>query len=134
MSVRSKQRRRSSPPSGRPLPRRDQRVRTLENYYVRKQISGNENVLLGEELLTPERSIAVDRNIIPLGAPAWLDTELREGGDTHYRHRVIPITDKDQARDSLAQDAANKARGRASTILTGGTGLLDDDTAKHYLL
>jgi len=31
--------------------------------------------------LTQERSIAVDRNVIPLGTPVWLDTTLPDGSD-----------------------------------------------------
>lgn len=38
--------------------------------------------------LTPERSVAVDRRIIPLGSPLWLDTKLPQS-DTPYRRIVF---------------------------------------------
>lgn len=41
--------------------------------------------------LTPERSIAVDRRIIPLGAPIWLDASApdAEGGETVLRRLFV---------------------------------------------
>ncbi len=66
------------------------------------------------------------------GKPSTIDAQRQQARfDAQQREAQA---DKDKARDRLAQDAADKSRGRASTILTGGTGLLDDDTAKHYLL
>ncbi len=35
--------------------------------------------------LTPERSIAIDARVIPLGVPVWLDTTLPAGDQTTYR-------------------------------------------------
>ena len=35
--------------------------------------------------LTPERSVAVDRSIIPLGSPLWLDTKLPQSDDPYRR-------------------------------------------------
>jgi len=41
----------------------------------------------------------------------------------------------EKARMQMAQEAEGRAIGRASTILTGGKGLLDDDvSAKRFLL
>ena len=39
-----------------------------------------------------------------------------------------------KSRDEVAHLAASKSRGRASTLLAGGKGLMEDDTAKRYLL
>lgn len=35
--------------------------------------------------LTPERSVAVDRSIIPLGSPLWLDTQLPQSNQAYRR-------------------------------------------------
>ena len=48
--------------------------------------------------LTPERSLAVDRRFIPLGAPIWLDT-------------TWPATDKPLRRLMIAQDSGSAIRG-----------------------
>ncbi len=40
--------------------------------------------------LTPKRSLAVDKNIIPLGVPIWLDTEFpTETQSNHFQHLMV---------------------------------------------
>ena len=60
--------------------------------------------------LTPQRSIAVDRSIIPLGTPVWLDTELPDGDGSRYRRLV------------LAQDTGGAIRGPVRADLFWGRG------------
>ncbi|GBR08370.1 MltA domain-containing protein [Asaia siamensis] len=38
--------------------------------------------------LTPGRSVAIDRSLLPMGAPIWVDTHLPEanGGEGHWMH------------------------------------------------
>lgn len=60
--------------------------------------------------LTPERSIAVDRDIIPLGSPVWLDTKLPERGSEPYRRLV------------LAQDTGGAINGPVRADLFWGRG------------
>ena len=39
--------------------------------------------------LTPERSIAVDRNVIPLGAPVWLQTTLPDARQSPFNQLML---------------------------------------------
>ncbi len=39
--------------------------------------------------LTPERSVAVDRSVIPLGFPVWLDTTYPDGSGDRYQRLVL---------------------------------------------
>ncbi len=59
--------------------------------------------------LVAERTIAVDRNVIPLGLPVWLDTTL-PGTDQPYRRLV------------LAQDTGGAIKGHVRADLFWGTG------------
>lgn len=59
--------------------------------------------------LSPQRSIAVDRNVIPLGSPVWLDTILPES-ELPYRRLV------------LAQDTGGAIKGHVRADLFWGHG------------
>ena len=58
--------------------------------------------------LTDERSLAVDRRVIPLGTPVWLDTTLPDG--TRYQRLMI------------AQDTGGAIRGPVRADVFFGTG------------
>ena len=61
--------------------------------------------------LTAERSIAIDREIIPLGVPVWLDTKLPDdGADSRYRRLV------------MAQDTGGAINGPVRADLFWGRG------------
>ena len=60
--------------------------------------------------LTPERSIAVDRNVIPLGAPVWLQTTLPD-------ERQTPLN-----RLMLAQDTGGAIKGHVRADVFWGRG------------
>ena len=61
--------------------------------------------------LTPERSIAVDRRVIPLGAPVWLQTSLPD-------ERATPFN-----RLMLAQDTGGAIKGHVRADVFWGRGL-----------
>ncbi|MBU2654431.1 MltA domain-containing protein [Acidomonas methanolica] len=69
--------------------------------------------------LTPGRSMAVDRTVLPLGAPLWVETTMPEGtGDAGaWRHLV------------LAQDIGSDIRGAGRGDLFTGWGARAEDVA-----
>jgi len=60
--------------------------------------------------LTPQRSIAVDRNVIPLGAPVWLQTTLPNEEQTPFNKLM------------LAQDTGGAIRGHVRADVFWGRG------------
>ena len=60
--------------------------------------------------LTPERSIAVDRNVIPLGAPVWLQTTLPDARQSPFNQLM------------LAQDTGGAIRGHVRADVFWGRG------------
>ena len=60
--------------------------------------------------LTPRRSIAVDRNVIPLGAPVWLQTTLPDEQESPL-HRLM-----------LAQDTGGAIKGHVRADVFWGQG------------
>ncbi len=60
--------------------------------------------------LTPERSIAVDRSVIPLGAPVWLQTTLPDDEESPF------------ARLMLAQDTGGAIKGHVRADVFWGQG------------
>ncbi len=60
--------------------------------------------------LTPERSLAVDAGVIPLGAPLWIETTLPDARRPGY-HRLV-----------LAQDTGGAIRGPVRVDLFWGRG------------
>jgi len=67
--------------------------------------------------LTPERSLAVDRDFVPLGLPVWLDTTLRDGAP--YRHLLV------------AQDTGGAIDGPVRGDVFFGSGPRAEDLAGH---
>lgn len=60
--------------------------------------------------LTPRRSIAVDRNVIPLGAPVWLQTTLPDGVESPLNQLM------------LAQDTGGAIKGHVRADVFWGRG------------
>lgn len=62
--------------------------------------------------LTPGRSVAVDRNVLPLGVPLWIDTHLPQanGAEGHWTHLVF------------AQDVGSDIKGVGRADLFTGWG------------
>ena len=67
--------------------------------------------------LTPERSLAVDRDYVPLGLPVWLETTLPD--DTPYRRLMI------------AQDTGGAINGPIRGDVFFGAGQRAEDLAGH---
>ncbi|HIM71702.1 MAG TPA: murein transglycosylase, partial [Alphaproteobacteria bacterium] len=63
-------------------------------------------------VLTPQRSLAVDRRFIPLGVPIWLETKVprRKGEDEFWRRLMI------------AQDTGGAIRGAVRGDVFWGAG------------
>lgn len=68
--------------------------------------------------LTPERSIAVDRSIIPLGTPVWVDTELPKSKQPYQRLMI-------------AQDTGGAIRGPVRADVFFGRGERAEQLAGH---
>ena len=62
--------------------------------------------------LTPGRSVAIDRDVLPLGVPLWLDTKvpLANGGEGHWTHLTF------------AQDVGSDIKGVGRADLFTGWG------------
>ncbi|MFQ5974041.1 MAG: murein transglycosylase A [Alphaproteobacteria bacterium] len=63
-------------------PKRAQELLSVNRRYIFfRKIPGDGPIGAAGEVLTPERSLAIDPRFIPLGVPIWLDAEhpLREG-------------------------------------------------------
>ena len=91
---------------------------------------------LSSSLLGSEANGLTIIDHIALGMRARLETSRQK---LFERQQALAAAEKEAAdkksRDEIARQAENRAIGRASTILTGGRGLMEDDTnAKSYLL
>lgn len=60
--------------------------------------------------LTAERSIAIDRSLLPLGAPMWIDTTLPTAGEPAFRRLV------------MAQDTGGAIKGAVRADVFFGSG------------
>lgn len=60
--------------------------------------------------LTPERSIAIDRSLVPLGAPMWIDTTLPVANEPAFRRLV------------MAQDTGGAIKGAVRADVYFGSG------------
>ena len=72
----------------------DQAAEVMElngSYVFFRELQGAGPIGAGGVALTPERSLAVDRRFIPLGAPVWLDAAapVAEGGDRTLRRLLV---------------------------------------------
>lgn len=79
--------------------------------YVFFRVLDGEGPLGGEGLpLTPQRSLAIDRSIIPYGLPVWLETEPPIKGQRPF-HQIM-----------VAQDTGGAIRGAVRGDVYWGTG------------
>ena len=67
--------------------------------------------------LTPARSIAVDRNVIPLGAPVWLQTTLPDDQNSAFNQLM------------LAQDTGGAIKGHVRADVFWGRGVMAEQLA-----
>ncbi len=81
-----------------------------DRYIFFRELPGDGPIGAGGEVLTPERSLAVDTNLLPLGVPIWLDAEHPD-----------PTRDPPQ-RLMMAQDSGNAIRGAVRGDFYWGTG------------
>ena len=93
----------------------DQAAEVMElngSYVFFRELQGAGPIGAGGVALTPERSLAVDRRFIPLGAPVWLDAAapVAEGGDRTLRRLLV------------AQDTGGAIKGAVRGDLYFGTG------------
>ena len=85
-------------------------MRTNESYVFFRELTGPGPIGAQGVALTAERSIAVDRNILPLGLPVWIDTALPTEAASPYRRLMI------------AQDTGGAIRGAVRADIFWGAG------------
>ncbi len=81
-----------------------------ERYIFFRELTGEGPLGAAGEVLTPERSLADDTDLLPLGVPIWLDAEHPD-----------PAADRLQ-RLMVAQDAGNAIKGAVRGDFYWGTG------------
>ena len=81
-----------------------------ERYIFFRELSGEGPIGASGEVLTPERSLAVDTNLLPLGIPVWLDAEHPDPAQNRLRRLMV------------AQDSGNAIRGAVRGDFYWGTG------------
>ena len=64
-------------------------MRTNKSYIFFRELTGAGPIGAQGVALTPERSIAIDRGILPLGLPVWMDTVLPDAASTPYRRLMV---------------------------------------------
>lgn len=64
-------------------------MRTNESYVFFRELTGPGPLGAQGVALTPERSIAIDRGILPLGLPVWIDTTLPDAAATPFRRLMV---------------------------------------------
>lgn len=64
-------------------------MRTNKSYVFFRELTGAGPIGAQGVALTPERSIAIDRGILPLGLPVWMDTVLPDTAATPYRRLMV---------------------------------------------
>lgn len=99
------------------------------SYVFFREIKGGGPIGAERVVLTPERSLAVDRRYIPLGVPVWLAAEERFAPDQRIRRLVV------------AQDTGGAIKGPVRGDLYWGAGSAAGDQAgamdargRYYLL
>lgn len=85
-------------------------MRTNKSYVFFRELTGAGPLGAQGVALTPERSIAVDRRILPLGLPVWLDTTLPDAANTGFRRLM------------MAQDTGGAIRGAVRADVFWGPG------------
>lgn len=92
-------------------------MRTNKSYVFFQELNGAGPLGAQGVALTPERSIAVDRRILPLGLPVWLDTKLPDAAATAFRRLMV------------AQDTGGAIRGAVRADVFWGPGRRAADMA-----
>lgn len=99
------------------------------SYVFFHELRGDGPIGAERVVLTPERSLAVDRAYIPLGAPIWLDAEERFAPNENVRRLVVAQDTggaiKGPVRGDLYWGAGNAAGDRAGAMNARG---------RYYLL
>ena len=85
-------------------------MRTNKSYVFFRELTGAGPIGAQGVALTPERSIAIDRGILPLGPPVWMDTVLPNATATPYRRLMI------------AQDTGGAIKGAVRADIFWGPG------------
>jgi membrane-bound lytic murein transglycosylase A len=111
-------------------PREAESVMSLNKSYVFFKVRHGEGPIGSQGVaLTPQRSLAVDRDYIPLGTPLWVDLDHPDDGAPRIRSLVV------------AQDTGGAIKGPVRGDLFWGCGATADDLAgrmrsrgEYYLL
>ena len=90
-------------------------MRTNKSYVFFRELTGDGPLGAQGVVLTPERSLAVDRRLLPLGLPVWLDTAEPDG--TPFRRLMV------------AQDTGGAIRGAVRADVFWGPGARAADRA-----
>ena len=64
-------------------------MRTNKSYVFFRTLTGPGPLGAQGVALTPERSIAIDRAILPMGLPVWIDTSLPDATATPFRRLMV---------------------------------------------
>lgn len=92
-------------------PREGERVMAANPSYIFfREVTGEGPIGAQGVALTPERSLAVDRRYIPLGAPVWLDTTWPRPDDRPLRRMMV------------AQDVGGAIKGAIRADIFWGAG------------
>ena len=86
-------------------------ILAINNRYIFfRELSGEGPIGAGGEVLTAERSLAVDASLLPLGVPIWLDAEHPDPARARLQRLM------------MAQDSGNAIRGAVRGDFYWGTG------------
>jgi len=64
-------------------------MRTNKSYVFFRALTGPGPLGAQGVALTPERSIAIDRTILPMGLPVWINTTLPDATETPFRRLMV---------------------------------------------
>ncbi|MEX2454364.1 MAG: MltA domain-containing protein, partial [Rhodospirillaceae bacterium] len=92
-------------------------MRSNRSFVFFRELTGPGPVGAQGVPLTPGRSLAVDRNLLPLGVPVWLDTTLPDANGTPFRRLMV------------AQDTGGAIRGAVRGDVFWGAGAEAADRA-----
>ncbi len=94
----------------------------INNAYIFFKISDNDTVVGGQGVpLTPERSLAIDTDIIPYGIPLFVDTELKQKNGTKHEYQRLFI----------AQDTGSAIKGTVRGDIFFGHGDTSEELASY---
>jgi len=85
-------------------------MRTNKSYVFFRTLTGPGPLGAQGVALTPERSIAIDRRILPMGPPVWINTTLPDAAATPFRRLMV------------AQDTGGAIRGAVRADVFWGPG------------